>query len=152
MVAHSHGAEAATLAKPIFETFAERFEDVHHRDTEDHRDSTETNYAIRNPQSAIVSVHLVTENVTKEISLEEYVLGVLRAEGSMETEPEALKALAIAIRTYALKNRGRHAKDGYDFCTTTHCQRFVLAEDRGSSPTVREGSLIAAVRATEGQV
>src|SRR2546425_2848609 len=152
MVAHSHGAEAATLAKPIFETFAERFEDVHHRD------STETNYAIRNPQSAIVSVHLVTENVTKEISLEDYVLGVLRAEGSMETEPEALKALAIAIRTYALKNHGRHAKDGYDFCSTTHCQRFV-----GGSPTVREGAgdaqgtlpdgrISAAVRQTEGQI
>ena len=158
MVAHSHGAEAATLAKPIFETFAERFKDVHHRDTEDHRDSTETNYAIRNPQSAIVSVHLVTENVTKEMSLEDYVLGVMRAEGSMETEPEALKALAIAIRTYALKNHGRHAKDGYDFCSTTHCQRFV-----GGSPTVREGPgdaqgtlpdgrISAAVRATEGQI
>src|SRR4029078_1945984 len=53
------------------------------------------------------------------------VLGVMRAEGTMETEPEALKALAIAIRTFALKNLGRHAKDGYDFCSTTHCQRFV---------------------------
>ena len=48
----------------------------------------------------------------------------MRAEGTTESEPEALKALAIAIRTYALKNHGRHAKDGYDFCTTTHCQRF----------------------------
>ena len=57
----------------------------------------------------------MTENVTQELSLEDYVLGVMRAEGSMESEPEALKALAIAIRTYALKNRGRHAKDGYDF-------------------------------------
>src|SRR5438128_3346461 len=38
MVAHSQGAEAATLAKPIFETFAERFENVNHRD------STETTY------------------------------------------------------------------------------------------------------------
>ncbi|HYT49562.1 MAG TPA: SpoIID/LytB domain-containing protein, partial [Pyrinomonadaceae bacterium] len=158
MVAHSHGAEAATLAKPIFETFAERFEDVHHRDTEDHRDSTETNYAIRNPQSAIVSVHLVTENVTKEMSLEDYVLGVMRAEGSMETEPEALKALAIAIRTYALKNHGRHAKDGYDFCSTTHCQRFVSgdptvregADARGS--TLPDGRISAAVRTTEGQI
>jgi SpoIID/LytB domain protein len=96
--------------------------------------------------------------------LEDYVLGVMRAEGSLESEPEALKALAIAIRTYALKNRGRHAKDGYDFCSTTHCQRFVATADRGSSPTNRgpragsprgvvdrEGSLAAAVRATEGQ-
>src|SRR5439155_15114864 len=66
--------------------------------------------------------------------------------------------LAIAIRTYALKNRGRHAKDGYDFCTATHCQRFL-----GGDPTVREGAnakmgtlpdgrVSAAVRATEGQI
>src|SRR5262249_37978349 len=93
--------------------------------------------------------------------LQDYVLGVMRAEGTMETEQESLKALAIAIRTYALKNIGRHAKDGYDFCSTTHCQRFVRGSERGGSPTVREGAnqgapndarLIAAVRATEGQV
>jgi stage II sporulation protein D len=100
-------------------------------------------------------VHLVHDNVTQELSLEDYVLGVMRAEGTMETEPEALKALAIAIRTFAVKNRGRHAKDGYDFCSTTHCQRFIV-----SGPTVREGpigagadtKLLDAVHATEGQI
>src|SRR6185503_11763319 len=37
----------------------------------------------------------------------------------------------------------------YDFCSTTHCQRF-----DGRNRTVREGveTLVAAVRATEGQV
>jgi len=57
----------------------------------------------------------------------------MRAEGTTETEPEALKALAISIRTFALKNVGRHAKDGYDFCSTTHCQRFVRSP-RFSNP------------------
>jgi len=162
LLSRSHGAEAATLSKPIFETFAAETEDVRRKDAEEPRDRAEpSNSAIRNPQSAIVRVHLVTENITREMSLEAYVLGVMRAEGSMETEPEALKALAIAIRTYAIKNRGRHAKDGYDFCSTTHCQRFSV-----SSPTVREGSIgsgalpngrasdtiLAAVKATEGQV
>jgi SpoIID/LytB domain protein len=161
LMSRSHGAEAATLAKPIFETFAEQTEDFHRRDVEKRTVSAETefsNSAIRNPQSAIFKVHLVTENVTQELSLEDYVVGVMRAEGSMETEPEALKALAIAIRTYALKNHGRHAKDGYDFCSTTHCQRFI-----GGKPTVREGAasnqgtlpdgrVSAAVRATEDQI
>src|SRR3989441_8462569 len=82
-----------------------------------------------------IRVHLVHDNITEELSLEDYVLGVMRAEGTMEDQPEALKALAIAIRTYALKNIGRHAKDGYDFCSTTHCQRFV-----GGDLTVREGA------------
>jgi SpoIID/LytB domain protein len=160
----SHGSEAAALSKPIFETFANETNSIHRRAAEERRERTEKNFsnsAIRNPQSAI-RVHLVTENVTQELSLEDYVLGVMRAEGSTESEPEALKALAIAIRTYALKNHGRHAKDGYDFCTTTHCQRFL-----GGNPTVREGAdakmgtlpngrasdtMLAAVRSTEGQI
>src|SRR5262249_59673895 len=29
---------------------------------------------------------------------------------------------AIAIRTYALENRGRHRADGFDLCDQTHCQ------------------------------
>ena len=27
-------------------------------------------------------------------------------------------------RTYAVSNRGRHAKDGFDVCSTTHCQLY----------------------------
>src|ERR1051325_4491735 len=58
---------------------------------------------------------------------------------------------ARTIRIFALKNAGRHAKDGYDFCSTTHCQRFV------GNPTVSEGGgtdarLAEAVRATEDLV
>jgi stage II sporulation protein D len=56
---------------------------------------------------------------------------VVATEGSTEQEPEALKALAVAARTYAFKNLGRHARDGYDFCTTTHCQRFRALEPDG---------------------
>ncbi len=142
----SHGSEAAALSKSIFEAYANETKNVHRRDADERRGRAEkssANSATRDPQSAI-KVHLVTENVTQELSLEDYVLGVMRAEGTTESEPEALKALAIAIRTYALKNHGRHTKDGYDFCTTTHCQRFI---NGNSSP-----AMIAAVRATEGQV
>ena len=60
------------------------------------------------------------------------MLGVVATEGSMEDQPEALKALAVAARTYALKNAGRHARDGFDFCTTTHCQRFLLPDNRAA--------------------
>ena len=156
----SHGSEAAALSKTIFEAYASSASRARPGDrtpATSSLESAEDKSAIGNRQSAI-RVHLVTENVTQELSLEDYVLGVLRAEGPTESEPEALKALAIAIRTYALKNHGRHAKDGYDFCSTTHCQRFL-----GGDPTVREGAdakagtlpngrASAAVRATEGQV
>lgn len=148
LVGRSHGSEAAVVSKPIFEAYA----GARSRSVKAEPVSVSANElsASRDSKSAI-KIHLVTENLTQEQSLEDYVLGVMRAEGSMESEPEALKALAVAIRTYALKNRGRHAKDGYDFCSTTHCQRFVAASGRAGTPTAREGSLLDAVRATAGQ-
>ena len=166
LLSNSHGAEAATLSKPIFETFANETKEIHRRDAEERRGSAEKqppNSEPGTPNSSI-KVHLVTENITQELPLEDYVLGVMHAEGTMESEPAALKALAIAIRTFALKNLGRHAKDGYDFCTTTHCQRFLASGVRSSH--VSKGSdgnqalsdgrasdtMIQAVKATEGQV
>jgi len=89
--------------------------------------------AIRNPQSnnpQSIKVRSVSENVTRELSLEEYLTGVLAAESSVENEIEALKAQAVVSRSFALKNRGRHASEGYDFCSTTHCQRFVFSKTK----------------------
>jgi stage II sporulation protein D len=170
LLARAHGSQAAEVARPIFETYANA---ISPRDTEAQSrnesngievDADSISPAPRLPlaASATIKVHLVHDNVTQELSLEDYVLGVMRAEGTAEDQPEALKALAIAIRTFALKNIGRHAKEGYDFCSTTHCQRFV------GDPTVREGgfdrsetstlpngrvsALAVAVRATAGRV
>ncbi|MDQ6651850.1 MAG: SpoIID/LytB domain-containing protein, partial [Acidobacteriota bacterium] len=97
-----------------------------------------------------LTIHLVRENITRRMSLEDYVRGVVAAEGSMESEPEALKALAIASRTYALKNINRHAHDGYDFCTTTHCQRY-RALDSDSRSDISRG-VVEAVESTKGEV
>src|SRR5262249_23223244 len=86
--------------------------------------------AIRNPQS--IKVRSVSENLTRELPLEEYLVGVLAAESSVENEIEALKAQAVVSRAFALKNLGRHAREGYDFCSTTHCQRFVFLKTKSA--------------------
>ena len=144
LLPRSHGADAAKLARPIFETYAN---EMSQRGADTSRISS-SNVTPRSADAAgAIKVHLVRENVTQTLSLEDYVLGVMRAEGAIESEPEALKALAIAIRTYALKNNGRHTTNGYDFCSTTHCQRFVAATNSSL-----DSRLSAAVRATEGQV
>ena len=151
LLPHAHGSEAAMAARTIFETYA-NLSKGKQKEKAKSPEANATNSGIRNSQSAI-KVHLVHDNVTEELSIEDYVLGVMRAEGTMETEPEALKALAIAIRTFAVKNRGRHAKDGYDFCSTTHCQRFsVRSPNVGEGAIGNDASLLEAVRATEGQV
>ena len=56
------------------------------------------------------------------IPLETYVGRVLAGEAARDSRPASLEALAIAIRTFALVNTGRHRADGFDLCDQTHCQ------------------------------
>jgi SpoIID/LytB domain protein len=56
------------------------------------------------------------------MSLEVYVARVLAGEAEPLAAQAAHEALAIAIRTYALFNAGRHERDGFDLCDSTHCQ------------------------------
>jgi SpoIID/LytB domain protein len=120
----SHGADSARVARTVFEEYAKRSGgDV----VKDEEVAGEAGARASSPLSTgPIRVHLTGKNITRELALEEYVLGVVAAEGSVVDELEALKALAVAARTYALKNLRRHADEGYDFCDTTHCQRYLL--------------------------
>jgi stage II sporulation protein D len=57
-------------------------------------------------------------------SLDDYVAGVLAGEAATYRTTQALRAMAIASRTYAVHFRGRHRAEGFDFCASTHCQNF----------------------------
>ena len=80
-----------------------------------------------------IKVYINSQNVVKEMSLEEYVKGVVAAEMPADFEMEALKAQAVAARTYALGRMKRmytSARDdsdkGADVCTDPgHCQAWV---------------------------
>lgn len=76
------------------------------------------------------------------LPLEPYVARVLTGEALPGSEPAALESLAIAIRTYAFGNRGRHRAEGFDLCDQTHCQVM-----RSSTPVTDR-----AAQATAGQV
>ena len=54
--------------------------------------------------------------------LETYVARVVAGEAARNSQPAALEALAITVRTFALANRGRHRADNFDLCDQTHCQ------------------------------
>lgn len=70
--------------------------------------------------------------VVNQVPLEQYVRGVLQAEGPRTMRPEALKALAVAVRTYGVSSRARHLADGFDLCDTTHCQLYAGRPPSGS--------------------
>jgi stage II sporulation protein D len=60
--------------------------------------------------------------ITALMPMEEYIAGVLAGETGNFKSDQALKAMAIAARTYAMHFGSRHALEGFDFCDTTHCQ------------------------------
>jgi stage II sporulation protein D len=77
------------------------------------------------------------------MELETAVASVVAAESAPQTPMEALKAQAIASRSYLLAGKGRHL--GFDFCDTTHCQFL-----RG--PPSPETAAFQATAATRGLV
>ena len=64
--------------------------------------------------------------VVNVVSVEEYLRGVVPAEMGPRSFPslEALKAQAVAARTYAAAHLGDHAADGYDLCDSQACQVY----------------------------
>lgn len=79
------------------------------------------------------------------VPVEEYLRGVLPEEMSISFHIEALKAQAVAARTFTLKNTGRHKAEGYDLCDSTHCQTY---EGVSTASEVTD----KAVAATRGEV
>ncbi len=79
------------------------------------------------------------------ITLEDYLIGVLAGEMPAFFPAEALKAQAIAARTYTIRGRNRHAADGYDLCDNVHCHVYDGAQRETPA-------YIRAVAATAGQI
>jgi len=87
--------------------------------------------------------------VINHLTLDEYVAGILEVPGRWPME--ALKAQAVAARTYALweKQSGHWKKFGFDVCATTVCQVYDGADaERGLAGK----RWLQAVRDTAGEV
>jgi stage II sporulation protein D len=69
-----------------------------------------------------ITAHEGRLQVVATLPLEDYVAMVLTAESADLAGDEAMKAMAVSVRSYAVRFRGRHAAEGFDFCDNTHCQ------------------------------
>lgn len=80
------------------------------------------------PVRGFVEVRAGAPGVTavNVLNLEDYLRGVVPNELSPGQFPqiEALKAQAVAARTYALRNMGQYKDRGYDICATPACQVY----------------------------
>ena len=84
--------------------------------------------------------------VINNILLEQYLYGVIKNEMSPEWSIEAVKAQAVAARTYAINQiDANHKNSGFDVCATTHCQVY-------SGKSAETSRAIQAVDETKGIV
>lgn len=81
------------------------------------------------------------------VSVEDYLYGVIPCEMSPSYAEEALKAQAVAARTYAIKKIDMevHKNSGYELCDGTHCQSYKGKEAEYDNTN-------AAVNATKGMI
>ena len=74
------------------------------------------------------------------LPVDDYVYSLMIRDVSQEWPEEALKAQAVAIRTFALHELGHHREEGFDFCATKHCQTYIglSAEDERALKAVND--------------
>ncbi len=84
--------------------------------------------------------------VVNNVDLEDYVLSVVEDETSSIKNIEAIKANAVAARSYVLAAyKTRHGGEDYHFCDLTHCQLY-----RGVKKF--RSSVVKAVKETNGYI
>ncbi len=99
-----------------------------------------------------VRVKRVSKDRIDTIPIEEYIVGVLAGEMPIEFELEALKAQAVASRSYVLKRIGYNKDNEYDVVDTVMNQVYLdddyLKETWGGNYTVKINKLRTAVNET----
>ena len=103
----------------------------------------------------VIRVKRVNEGSIDSIGLEEYIVGVLAGEMPIYFELEALKAQAVAARSYALKRMEYNKDNEYDVVDSimnqVYLDRDYLKEAWGSSYISNINKLIRAVNETSGE-
>ena len=125
----------------------------------------EEEHSIEEEHSSInINVFLYNEKKTVTMPLEEYLKGVIAAEMPAEFEPDALKAQAVAARTYVYSRYRKiyspedKVHEGADICDNpAHCQAWTTREnaeknwDRAMAD-IYWGKIEKAVQETEGLI
>lgn len=85
----------------------------------------------------VVKVYIQETGKIEKLDLEEYIKGVVSGEMPASFEEEALKAQAVAARSYALSRINAFEKDGHpghpgaELCDSVHCQVWLSKEKLG---------------------
>lgn len=89
--------------------------------------------------------------VINVVGFEDYLRGVLPCEVSPSWPMESLKAQAVAARTYALANLGKHGRSGFDLCSGVDCQVYGGAQVESATTDQAVGATRGVVAVFNGQ-
>jgi stage II sporulation protein D len=97
--------------------------------------SVRSGWGRRGVYAGVLDVALAPQGlrVVQQANLEAYVEGVVAAEMPNTFPLEAMKAQAVAARTYALQHLGGHGADDADLCARVHCQAYAGTQTRAST-------------------
>jgi stage II sporulation protein D len=105
---------------------------------------------IKIPEASVpryVRVKPTPDGRVVRVALEDYVRAAILSEfappsGEPADVEHMLEVQAVIARTYATAHIGRHQREGYDLCSTTHCQLYQPSRLKSSSwaPLAREAS------------
>lgn len=97
--------------------------------SEQDKDTYETVYST----SPTITVYNCSTNKTEKMDIETFLYGVVASEMSSDFSEEALKAQAVAARTYIIykiENNITQGHNGADICTNSnHCQAYASYEE-----------------------
>ena len=91
------------------------------------------------------ALRLSSNNTVNVLGLDAYVQGVIPREMPTSWQPAAVRAQAVAARTYGVYDRNAHPTRYYDTCDTTSCQVYGGIGDEDSRGN-------AAATATAGKI
>ena len=121
-------------------------------------DETEGEPFVSGELDARTTLKILDGDTVEEMDLGTYLVGVVRAEMPASFHREALKAQAVAARTYTLykiQSGGNHG-DQADICTDSTCCQAYISEERaranwGGDADDYEAKVETAVKETDGQ-
>ena len=102
-------------------------------------------------------LRLRTEEGVIDLPLETYLVGVVAAEMPLSFHSEALKAQAVAARTFALQHMDNGKHEDADLCAQSNCCQAWFSPEQmekklGDSKSVLEAKAGDAVSATKGEM
>ena len=121
-------------------------------------DETEGEPFVSGELDARTTLKVLHGDQVEEMDLGTYLVGVVRAEMPASFQPEALKAQAVAARTYTIykiQSGGNHGTEA-DICTDSTCCQAYIGEERaranwGGDGDAYEKKVEEAVSATDGE-